>query len=197
MSATTLFAVPGATVRELDGDDVPALQHFFDRNPEYWLTINGRPPPPDLARLEFDERPPPHLPYERNWCCGVFDDQRQLIGACIVVAGFTSPRVWHLSLFIVATALRGTGVAQRAYEGLEGWIRSHGAAWLRLGVVQGNDAAERFWLRQGFVDLRQRAGIDTGGRINAVRVMLKPLAGAGIDEYLALAPRDRPDSTLP
>lgn len=192
-----LFSAPGLRARELAASDLPALQAFFDANPEYWLDVNGKRPPPDLARTEFDERPPPYLPFDKNWVTGLFDDDDVLTGAAIFVSGFTAAPIWHLALFIVATRRRGSGWAWRAYTALEQWMHERGCRWLRLGVVQGNAAAERFWQRQGFVETRVREGVDTGGRLHTIRVMVKPLAGGSLDDYLALAPRDRRGSALP
>jgi hypothetical protein len=42
-----------------------------------------------------------------------------------------------------------------------------------------------------------RQNVDTGGRFNTVRVMVKPIAGVGIDSYLEAVPRDQPGSPLP
>lgn len=208
-----LFSGGGLVVRELVRQDIAAWQAFYDANPEYFLTINGRPPPADLAAVEFDEAPPPHLGYSRQWCLGLFeadapgagtegDDPappagRPLAGAAMVTSDLCVPGVWHLGLFIVATRLRGSGAAQGAYEALEAWVRGHGARHLRLGVVRGNTPAERFWARQGYRELRVREGVDTGGRVNTVRVLLKPLLDEPVEAYLQAVPRDRPGSPLP
>ncbi|GAB4122371.1 MAG: hypothetical protein Fur0014_21650 [Rubrivivax sp.] len=80
---------------------------------------------------------------------------------------------------------------------LERLAREGGAAWMRLGVVAGNARAERFWARHGDVPTRVREGVDTNGRVNTVRVMVKPQAGGAIDDHLAPAPRDRAGSPLP
>jgi hypothetical protein len=72
--------------------------------------------------------------------------------------------------------------------------KERGAQWLRLGVVEGNARAERFWQRRGFVDARKRDGVQFGARTHTIRVMFKPLAGRSLREYLALIARDRPDA---
>ena len=105
-----------------------------------------------------------------------------------------APGVWHIGLFIVATALHGRGVAQALYHGLERWPRERGAQWLRLGVVEGNARAERFWIRCAYVQVRKRDNFQVGTLVRTVRVMAKPLAGGTLAEYLALVARDRPES---
>jgi hypothetical protein len=60
-------------------------------------------------------------------------------------------------------------------------------------VVKGNARAERFWERAGFVETRMRTDVAMGRLINTLRVMVKPLAGGAVADYLLLVPRDRPD----
>lgn len=207
MARPLTFAGGGLVARELRRDEIPLLQAFYDANPEYFLTINGVPPPPHLAAVEFDETPPAHLSFGRKWMFGLFEpppgraqgdaDDGPLAGVVMVLSDLCRAGVWHLGLFVVATRLRGTGAAAAAYAALEGWVRASGARHLRLGVVLGNPRAERFWARQGYHELRRREGVDTGGRVNTVRVMLKPLADEGIEAYLLAMPRDQPGSPLP
>jgi GNAT superfamily N-acetyltransferase len=188
-----LFEGDGWVVRPLCAHEVPALQAFFERNPTYFLEVEGRPPGPDAAQTEFDDLPPAEIRYDRLWLLGLFDRQTgELAGMLSLLSAFMAGPVWHLGLFIVADRLHGTGTAARVMAALEDWLRAQGAGWLRLGVVLGNQRAERFWWRQGFVELRQRGPIEMGLRQNRVRVMVKPLAGGALADYLAMVERDRP-----
>ena len=159
---------------------------------------NGRGPSPTLAREEFDESPPPHLGFSRRWFLGLFDRQDALVGVAVVVSDLGAAGVWHIALYLVATPLHGSGLAREMLHSLLRWAREAGGRWMRLGVVKGNLRAERFWAREGFVPLRVREGVDTGGRLNDVQVRMKPLLdGDLVEHYLERVPRDRPDSTLP
>jgi GNAT superfamily N-acetyltransferase len=189
---TSLFAAGTYRAVELGVDDIPALQAFFEQNPEYFMTVGGQPP----TAIEADEEmhdAPQGFSYSRKWLIGFVDDARFLVGMADLLSDLIAPGVWHLGLFIVATRLHGSGAAQLLYEHLEGWMRGSGARWLRLGVVAGNARAERFWQRQAFVEVRQRSGIAMGSRVNTVRVMAKPLSGGRLPEYYALVARDRPE----
>jgi len=110
-----------------------------------------------------------------------------------VIAGLLADSVWHIGLFIVATPLHGGGTARLLYESLEMWMRRQGARWSRLGVVEGNLRAVRFWEKAGYVDLRKRK-VELGKQVNVVRVMAKPLTDGTLSEYLSLVSRDRPES---
>ena len=95
-----------------------------------------------------------------------------------VVSDLLAPGVWHIGLFIVETRAHGNGMARSLMRELEQWAVGRGANWLRLGVVEGNSRAERFWEKCGFVEVRRREGLPMGTKVNTVRVMVKPLAAA-------------------
>lgn len=195
--ASPLFHTETLHARELAAAEVPALQALFDANPLYFQSVNGRPANPDEARMEFDERPPTHLPFTRHRVLGVFDGSPSLVGVICVLSDFCATGVWHVSLFLLATHLHGRQQAAPLYAAMEAWMREAGARWVRLGVVAGNVRAERFWARQGFHDVRLRTGVDTGGRINDLRVQVKALGAGTLAAYLACVPGDQPASELP
>ena len=185
----------GYRMRELGAGDVAELQRFFELNPEYFFAVNGEGPRPDEAQAELTDVPPAGMPYRAMWLLGFFDGAGALIGVATIVGDFIQPHVWHVGLFIVASALHGSGVAHALYRRLERWMVEQGARWLRLGVVQGNVKAERFWLRCGYVQVRERGPMAMGKKSNLLRVMAKPLAGGTIAEHLALVERDRPGAS--
>lgn len=190
----TVFAAGALRASEMREEDIPRLQAFFEANPEYDLAVNGAPPAPTAARDEFQLRPPADFRYDKRWLLrvdGVGDDMAAMAD---VVSNLLSPGVWHIGLFIVATRLYGTGAAHEIYAAMQRWMHDGGAKWLRLGVVVGNARAERFWERLGYVEVRKRLALPMGARVNDVRVMVKPLAGGTIAEYLALVARDRPET---
>lgn len=192
--AHPLFSVGAWRCVELDFDAVPMLQAFFEANPGYHLAVEGRAPGPYAAREEFESLLPAEWGYDKRWMLGFLQADGTMNAMASVVSNLLAEGVWHVGLFIVATSLHGNGTAHELYSGLESWMRANGARWLRLGVVDGNRRAERFWQRHGFVELRRRLGVQMGERLNDVCVMAKPLDGGVLPEYLALVVRDRPES---
>ena len=190
-----VFAAGAFRATEMHEADVPRLQAFLEANPEYDVAVNGVPPPPTAARDEFAQLPPSEIRYDKRWMIAIGDGGRDMAAMANVVANMLAPTVWHIGLFVVATRLHGTGAAREIYDGLEQWIRDGGAKWSRLGVVAGNARAERFWEKLGYVEVRKRLAVPMGERVNDLRVMMKPLAGGTVAEYLALVARDRPETT--
>jgi GNAT superfamily N-acetyltransferase len=144
------------------------------------------------AHEEIHGELPPGWSFTKKCVVGYIDPKGALVALANLVSDILAPGVWNVSTFIVATSRHGGGDAQLLYRSLERWARANGARWLRLGVVQGNARAERFWARMGYVETRLRHGVRFGPRTNTLRVMFKPLAGGSLEEYLSIVPRDRP-----
>ncbi len=193
---TVLFASLNYEAREIPVLEIVAVQRLYEDNPDYFFAVHGDGPEADAAQREFDELPPAHLGYTQRWFAGLYDRLATLIGVVVVVSDLAAPGVWHIAFFLVATALHGTGVAAEIYTALEAWAIRSGAKWLRLGVVQGCARPERFWQKHGFHEVRVRGDVVASERA-VVRVLVKPLGAAGLEEYLEAVPRDRPNSSLP
>jgi GNAT superfamily N-acetyltransferase len=196
-SSYRLFAVEHVEAWTLTESDLPALQDFFVANPDYFVAVNGMPPRADEAQQEFEDRPPPEMSFDEVYVVGFFDGAGGLVAMASVISNLLAKEVWHVGLFIVASSLHGSGAAASLYAGLEAWMQDQGACWVRLGAVAGNTRAERFWERRGYIEVRRRAGIQLGTLIQTVRVFVKPVSTSGLEEYLSLVARDRPESLLP
>jgi GNAT superfamily N-acetyltransferase len=192
-STTVLFSAGIYRAVELGIDDIPRLQRFFELNPEYFFAVSGQPPKPAEALEEVHGSLPDGWPFTKKWVVGFVDEAGSLIGMADVVSDLLARTVWHIGLFIVATRLHGSGAAQVLYQQLESWAHRLGAQWLRLGVVQGNTRAERFWEKCALVEVRQRSDVEMGKQVHTLRVMAKPLAAGPLPDYLALVTRDRPE----
>jgi GNAT superfamily N-acetyltransferase len=192
---SSLFDAGRLHAVELDASDVPALQRFFEANPEYFLNVTGEGPAADEALHELHDAPPADVTLSRTWLLGFVDDAGALVGMANVASDFMAGGVWLIGLFVVASSLHGTGTSQALYRALESWVRGNGARWIRLAVVVGNVKPERFWRKVGYTEVRRRSGVAMGERVNTLRIMVKPLAGGEVAEYLALVARDRPEAT--
>jgi GNAT superfamily N-acetyltransferase len=189
-----LSPIPGLRTVELTAELAPRLQRFFEDNPEYFIAVNGEPAGPDAAHETIHREPPPGWTFAKKWLIGYVDTGDSLVAIADVITDLLAPGVWHVGLFILATERHGSGEAQVIMEGLESWAIVNGAKWLRLGVVQGNARAERFWKSLGFQDARIREGVEMGRRKTSMRLMYKPLAGGTREQYLSLIDRDRPEA---
>ena len=189
-----LFEVGDIRVHALQASGIGRLQAFFEANPAYFIAVNGEVARPDEAHREFFERPPPTMPFSAVTVLSFDDAAGRMQAMATVLADLMAAGVWHIGLFVVDRALHGSGAAAAYYRGLERWVREQGASWLRLGVIEGNQPAERFWAKMGYTELRRRENQPYVRLTHTVRVLAKTLGERGLDEYLARVPRDRPES---
>lgn len=182
---------PGTHSFELTPASAPVLQRFFEENPEYFLATSGAPAGPHEALEEITSQVPPGTPFTKKWVVGYAGEDGSLFAMVNVITDLLAASIFHIGTFIVATSRHGNGQAQILNRSVEQLALANGAAWMRLGVVQGNLRAERFWARQGYVPVRERPGIEMGTRVVTVQNMVKPLLAKSLEEYFALAPRDR------
>jgi RimJ/RimL family protein N-acetyltransferase len=187
-------SVVGVTCVELTADHVDILQRFFEGNPFYFESVMGEPAQPGEADEEIHGELPTGWPFTKKWFIGYVNEDGALVAVASIVSDLLAKGVWHIGLFIVASSLHGTGCAQSMYDSLEAWAQYNGAHWLRLGVVADNPRAERFWQRQGFIQVRTREDVSMGKRINTIRVLIKSLAQQPLERYLAIVERDRPNA---
>jgi GNAT superfamily N-acetyltransferase len=188
-----LFIVDSIGCAELAAEELPRLQEFLEANPAYYIAVTGSPARANEAREEFEFTLPAEWAFEKKWVLVFRRGDGAIVGMAGLISNLFAEGVWHIGMFIVATSLHGSGAAHALYQRLESWMRARGARWIRLGVVEGNGRAERFWEKMGYVEVRRRLGVEMGRKVNNLRVMAKPLADGALSEYLGLVPRDRPD----
>ena len=112
---TTLFSTLGYHAVELSADDIPAVQIYFERNPEFFVLAEGVPPGPEQAKEEFESALPPDWPYTKKWTIGFIGEDGALKGFTTLVSDLFAPGVWHIGLFMVSTDEHGSGLATRMY----------------------------------------------------------------------------------
>jgi ribosomal protein S18 acetylase RimI-like enzyme len=182
----------GWLARRLADSDAPLLQRFFDANPTYAELAYGHPWPPDEAERELKDLPPAELPQGRTHFLGI-ERGAALRAFVSCTDDLLAPGVFHLGFLIVDEAEQGSGLAQQVFDALIAWAVARGALYLRLGVLAPNERGARFWQRQGLVEVKQRPDTPYGALRHTVRVLVKPLSGGSVADYLSRVARDRPE----
>lgn len=186
--------IENVSVIELNVSQAGLLQTLFENNGGYFHAIQGTAATPTEAQDELTDELPAGWSFTRQYRLGWQDRSGALRAMANITSDLLAKGVWHIGLFMLAAERHGSGDAQRLYRAMEDWMRDMGAEWLRLGVVQGNARAERFWHSMGFIECRRREGVEMGGQVNTVRVMVKPLRDGKLADYLQAVPRDCPEA---
>jgi hypothetical protein len=86
----TLITSKDFCARELVDCDILAVQRFYAANPDYFMIANGMSVRDDEAQREFDDLPPPEMPFNQLYLIGFYDSHATLIGLTTVYQIF-----WH------------------------------------------------------------------------------------------------------
>ncbi len=128
---------------------MPALQALLERSSDYFHLIEGRPPKPDDA-INLAHECPPGWSLNGKFLIGIKDQYNHLVAVLEGMRGYPRQGIFWIGLLLIDPSKRGQGLGARIVAGFEQWARSQGAKQIRLGVVDVNERAFRFWQRVGF-----------------------------------------------
>jgi GNAT superfamily N-acetyltransferase len=131
------------TLRELTLADRPAVEALIDRCEDFYVLTTGGPG-------SFDELwsalPPGRTPDDKR----VYGTGEPLSGIAEIVRDWPRPGTWIIGLLLLDPAARGRGLGPAVVAELDATAAAQGADRLRVGVVEANVRALKFWRREGF-----------------------------------------------
>jgi len=165
----TLFTIDELSTRLLNQDDIGIIQTLLEACDDFSILVTGIPTEPSAARdLLFDC--PPGIGLENKFVIGFIDSKGILTGLLDAVNGYPRAGVWFIGLLLFSPDKRNKGLGEKVVKSFENWIRSQGAKEIRLGVVENNKAAIRFWEKIGFHLLEKRPPAKFGQKKHKVLV---------------------------
>lgn len=142
-------------LREVEHDDLAAVQELIESDPAFTERVTGHPPGPSDA-LSLAMGRPEGLAEDAKAVLGAWDTatgRTRLTAVVDLLRGYPVQGYAFVGLLQVRWELQGSGVGRSVWEDTENWIR---ARWpdtsrLRLAVVDTNvRVAEPFWTKVGF-----------------------------------------------
>ena len=130
-------------------DHAGEVLEFFERNRDFFVTVEGTTPGLKLVKETFTWVPDGVQPHQKQ-IVGVYRDQR-LFSFIELVRDRHRADEWLLSLFMIDIDDRRLGFGRRVIDALEAHLSSLGVTCLLLGVVEGNDSAMAFWERMNYI----------------------------------------------
>jgi GNAT superfamily N-acetyltransferase len=121
----------------------------------------------------FAELPPGRSPHDKQ-VLAFFADSAPA-GCADLVRGYPEPQTAYLGLFLFREGFQGRGLGPRALTHVAGLAREWNCKTLRLAVIATNVRGQRFWLREGFVEVQRRA---LPGYTGDAIIMQRPLSAA-------------------
>jgi ribosomal protein S18 acetylase RimI-like enzyme len=183
--------LPPYEVRRLTDADAGAIQDLYVRCTAFVELVEGRPPTSREGQ-DLLHAKPPGVKDEDKLVFGIFDDGR-MVGALDILRGYPDPETWYLGLLMLSPDTRNHGLGGQAYEAVRRWVGANGGKAVRLVVQAQNNAALRFWERQGFVVIGTATSGEGGAASQVFRLEhrlttldVAPITEADIEDVVAL-----------
>ena len=162
------------TATRLTLADVPALQRLCERCGDYYVMEEGAPAAPDTAEHLLTALPPGKT-HADKYVAGIHAPGGELAGVLDLIRDFPGEHEWWIGFLLLDPAARAAGLGSRILDEVARAVSAAGGTVIQLGVLEQNVAAERFWRRHGFAELRRQPYTARSGHPSRVIVMSRPL----------------------
>jgi ribosomal protein S18 acetylase RimI-like enzyme len=157
----TLFTFSGLYARQLYSDDHETIQSLLKSCDDFSILVTGNPYEPTAGR-DLLLSCPPGIDPGNKYVIGIFNQNDHMVGLLDAVKGYPISEVWFVGLLIFLPENRNMGFGKKVMSKFVDWVHSQGAAEIRLGVVENNQAAIQFWDKLGFKLLEIRPPVKYG-----------------------------------
>jgi ribosomal protein S18 acetylase RimI-like enzyme len=159
---------------QLDLNDVGKIQSLLEKCADYNEMLTGEPVEPEDG-FELLADLPSGKTLEEKHVLGIFDCMNDLIGVLDFVENYPDEGEWYIGLLLLDPDKRNKGIGERVLRAFEDWARQSGVMAVRLGVVEQNDGAFRFWTRAGYEPVEKRPARWYGAREQVVYILRRDL----------------------
>lgn len=123
---------------------------------------------PVAVRILFD-LPPGKEPKDK-YVFGIYKEKGALIGVIDIVKDYKVPGEWIIGLLMIDQKERAKRLGRTLHDLIKTWVsQEHGVA-LRIGVVEENKGAYKFWEKMGYAEL-DRVKKNYGNKDQTVIIM--------------------------
>lgn len=138
--------------RKLSSEDVDEIYNLCLTNPLYYEFC---PPAPTRENvLEELSALPPNKTMKDKYYVGFFDNG-QMVAVMDLIDGYPEEKIAFIGFFMTDATLQNKGMGTAIISELADYLRSINYSAIRLAWVKGNPQAEHFWLKNGFVVIKE------------------------------------------
>jgi GNAT superfamily N-acetyltransferase len=157
------------SIRVLRSQDEEIVQLLCERCLDYFEIVEGRPPEKDAGHEILNDLPE-GKDFKDKHVFGCFNESDKLIAVVDIIEDYPVKGEWIIGLLMIDPEERGKGLGKALHEYIRDYVLVNGADKLRIGVVEGNEKAYRFWSALGYYEVK-RITMKNGNKDNIVVVM--------------------------
>lgn len=136
-------------IKRLSSKDIPTIQTIFEKCEDYLLLVNGYEVNQNTGRDEYFSMPPGKTEDDKI-VIGIFDQKNEIISYIDVVKNYPEEESYWIGLLLVDPLQRSKGVGERIISEFIKKVKTIGVSYIKLGVVEENEKAYKFWKKIGF-----------------------------------------------
>ncbi len=175
-SRETVFKIGNWSAMALSLDHADEIGELFARCGDYFKkSFNIPPPTPENIRNNFSQEETGENEATEQLSLGLFTPSGKIAGLIHALQDYPDKGCWFLGLLLLEPSSRGQGQGEKIYQAFEKWAGESGANRIRLGVLEQNKGAIKFWKRMGFKEIERREPKKFGEKESVVYVMEKRL----------------------
>lgn len=94
----------------------------------------------------------------------------KVVGLIDILRGYPDKKAWMIGLLLIAPEFRRLGYGKLIHKEIKRMAKADGAERLRIGVVEENLKAHRFWRKLEY-DCVKKSRVDFGGLLKGIIIM--------------------------
>lgn len=166
-------------IHRLTDQNIDEIYHLLSKNVLYYEYC-----PPFVTRESIREDMkilPPEKEQKDKYYIGFYQDEK-LIAVMDFIDGYPEKGIAYIGFFMTDTSLQNQGVGTAIIDDLCRYLTELGYHSVRLDWVKGNPQSEHFWLKNGFVQLRETTSNAADEVILAEKMLEKNSGGIHMTE---------------
>ncbi len=150
------------TVRRLVWEDIDDIYNLCLSNPLYFKHC---PPMVTKESIVDDMNAlPKSVSIDDKYYIGFYDGC-SLIAICDLIMNYPEKDVAFIGLFMVDANVQNKGVGSMIFKQMSDYFVSIGIKKIRLAWVKSNEQSEHFWLKNGFIVIKENDSVALGQRL--------------------------------
>lgn len=167
--------IQGYSACRLVHEDIPKIQELFEKCNDYFLLVEGKRAETQTGEEEFLFVPKGKSANDKV-VLGIFNQNKILVGYLDTFKGYPDEQSWWIGLLLFIPEFRSKSLGQKVMNGFIDYVQRSGIREIRLGVIEENYKAKKFWKNIRFNDIKTTEPRQFGNKTHRVNIMRRILS---------------------
>lgn len=162
--------IQGYSVYRLFREDIPKIQEVFEKCNDYLLLVEGKTVEPKTGEEEFLSVPKGKS-VDDKLILGICNQNKEIVGYLDALCGYPEEKSWWIGLLLFIPEVRSKSLGKKVMNGFIEYMLHKSVREIKLGVIEENHKAKRFWNNLGFEVILTTEPRQFGNKTHKVSIM--------------------------